>query len=277
MKALYRAIEKTSYEAAAKNLNCSLEELQWGVMGSTANMNKFAQLMAEAKQAAATDPEIYQKRVQIFANGLWDKMVSGHKDYMERGPKLSATMKQASAFRIPTPQNEDAKNIAWEKVTPLRDWRKGKGEKIDRDLTLRIVHDGEKIYMLIEDPVETAGLTNLTPWGDGCEFFFGRKRDFPYHYLGIGHDGEAHILFFEILYQSSKWETALQVKSELQDPKCWRLYVSLPLDSIGMKPGQMLYFNASRGRNNRTEAFWIPTFGGNHEPSRFGEIWLDDL
>lgn len=275
MKKLYRAIEKASFDAASKKLNCSLEELQWGVMGSTANMKKFAVLMEEAKRIAAQDKEIYRKRVQIFEKGLWDKIVSGHKAYVELGPKLSATMKQVSAFRVAAPQNEDPKNIDWKNVTPLREWRTRQGEKTDRDITLKVVHDGKNLYMLLEDPVETAKLTNRSTWGDGCEFFFGHKRNFPYYYLGIGHDGEVQKLYFEVLYQSSEWKTKVKIKSELQDPKCWRLYVALPLDSIGLKPEQMLYFNVLRGRNNKTEACWIPTFGGNHEPSRFGEIWLE--
>ncbi len=275
MKKLYRAIEKASFDAASKKLNCSLEELQWGVMGSTANMKKFEVFMEEAKKIAAQDKEIYRKRVRIFEKGLWDKMVSGHKDYVELSSKLSATMKQSSAFRVAVPQDEDPKNIDWKNVTPLRGWRTRQGEKIARDVTLKVVHDGKNLYMFLEDPVATANLTNLSPWGDGCEFFFGHKRDFPYHYLGIGHDGNAEMLYFEILYQRSEWKTKVKIKSELQDPECWRLYVALPLDSIGLKPEQMLYFNVLRGRNNKTEACWIPTFGGNHEPARFGEIWLE--
>ncbi len=277
MKKLYRGIQKASFDAAARNPVVTLEELQWGEsgMGTRARMKEFAGYMEEAKKAVVGDREVYRKRVEIFEKGLWNKMTAAHTAFANRAAALSGTMKQVCAFQIVAPKDGDAKNVAWKQVTPLRDWRTRQGEKINRDISLKITHDGRNIYMLLEDTVETAKLTDLTTWGDGCEFFFGATRNFPYKYLAISHKGETNKLHFGELHERGEWNPKLTFHSDLSDPKCWRLYVTLPLDSIGLKPGQMLYFNASRGRNNSTEAFWIPTFGGNHEPSRFGEIWLE--
>ena len=58
----------------------------------------------------------------------------------------------------------------------------------------------------------------------------------------------------------------------------WTAWLAIPLSDVvegGIRPGEILYFNAIRSREYVCSACWIPTYGGFFVPGRFGELYLE--
>jgi hypothetical protein len=75
------------------------------------------------------------------------------------------------------------------------------------------------------------------------------------------------------------WNSAYSIKT-VKTGKGWKVEAALPWSAFGMaspKPGETLYLEISR--THKSSPFetsqWSPTFGGNHEPSRFGILQFE--
>ncbi len=90
MKALYIAIEETysdplNYPPEVQNTNRHFhqtEEMAWGWLGTDERMQYFAGLMQQAREAAVTEME--KMRVAMFDRGVWQPMVAGRKEWLEK-------------------------------------------------------------------------------------------------------------------------------------------------------------------------------------------------
>lgn len=280
MKKLYRGIQSAycDPENYPKDGSLSYEATCWSKIGTPERMDQWGKFMEEARMLAASGKDIYRKRVEIFDNGIWKKqMLQGSSTFNKRKVVLNSTMKQATAPRIVNAEPGNPKTVDWKKAGVLGGaWQEKDGGKFNRDMEARACHDSRYFYFLLEDHIETAKLKKAQNWGDGCELFFGVRRGYPLRQICIGHSGDFDCLVYDILVTRDRWKSNVKVFSETSDPKVWRLYLAIPLEELGLKPGQMLYCNLLRNQNNKNEACWIPTFAGHIEPSRLGEIYLDE-
>ena len=202
-------------------------------------------------------------------------MLKGAAAYKKKNANMSASMQQALAPYAVNPEPGNPKTAAWDKAGHLRCWYGSLyAKKVTRNIRGRLTHDGTYLYILIEDPVKTATLTNKSEWGDGCEFFLGARRGEPCYQIGAGHDGTFFIKAYGTEQPSKK---GINIITDLKAPKLFRMYLAVPLKTIGVQPGQMLYFNVLRNQKNKNEACWIPTFGGHFVPQRNGQIYLEKI
>ncbi len=276
MKKFYRAVETIYSDPASYKGKIPTrhdEITAWNVLGTPERMKQLGKIMDEVRAAAADSPEEYRLRVKIFDDGVWKKMLRGADAFRKHTLAMSGTMQQTMAPFVPNPSPGNLKTADWSRSGRIPEWCGGlQNEKLSRDISGRIMHDGHFLYLRIEDPVATAFLTNLSEWGDGCEFFFAPQRGEPCIQIGAGHNGK----FFLKAYGTDKpSEKGIAVISDLSRPDRFRMDLAVPLKTIGAKPGTMLYFNVLRNRGNKNEACWIPTFGGHFVPQRSGEVWLE--
>ncbi len=90
MKQLYLDIEQTysdpkNYppDVQTEDKHChQSEEMAWKWLGTAERMERFAGYMARAHEAARTDIE--KQRVQMFDEGIWQYMLQGRKDYVDK-------------------------------------------------------------------------------------------------------------------------------------------------------------------------------------------------
>ncbi len=276
MKQLYREMEEVFCQPRKNVSSLSHEAVCWSVLGTPERMAKWQKLMDAARQEAAADKEIYRKRVAIWENGIWRQMLRGSNAWAKRKIILNSTMKQTSIPKIVNREPGNPKTLDWNQAGQLPGpWQERSGKKFNRNLKVSAAHDGQYFYLRVEDPVETAKLADSSDWGDGCELFFGIRRGKPIYQLCAGTRGSSSAFFFGDMVQFVEWNTKSVVVTDTSNPHVWCLYVAVPLDEIGMKPGKMLYFNLLRNQHQKNEACWIPTFAGHIEPSRLGEIYLN--
>lgn len=282
MKEFYRLVEKIHCETTPGK--GTVAEQQWRDLGSDRNMADLEAIIARARIKAAADKPIYQKRVDIFDKGLWGAMRAGKKRYLDNKIRMGTSMQQTQAFRVTNPVPGDPLKVDWKNAGSLVSWYGGQqGEKCKIRISGKVCHDGQYLYLAFETGCDATKLVDAAfPYFGGFEMYFALQRDTPYYFYSVGHSGTfTEGIYFPKMQNSSPWVPHAKVVSDRSSTKVWKLYIAIPLKEIGVKTGQMLYFNAFRntrenpGKPCQLEACWIPTFSGNHAPSRFGEIWIE--
>jgi len=90
MKELYLAIEETysnpknyppDVQTEGKHQHQS-QEIAWKWLGTAERMEQLSQLMVRAREAAQTETE--KQRVAMFDKGIWQYMLAGRKQYLEK-------------------------------------------------------------------------------------------------------------------------------------------------------------------------------------------------
>lgn len=256
--------------------------IAWKWLGTPERMAKFAEYIAEADAAPCTS--LQRRRVEIFKLSYWDYMQAGLRETLAREalpiPKLTIP-------RV-APAGGDATQAEWSRAAALTEFYKyGSDTPASRKLSARMVHDGEYLYLRLEDPCPTDKL-NVSPTVacyDDWEIFSAGQRALPYRQLMVGPTGmTAGTSNGEVNWRMyMPWtEHGARVKSDTSAPDLWTEWVAIPLKNLtpeGVKPGATLYLNVVRVTGPRITGGGVGidcplTFNMVHEPDRMPEVTL---
>jgi alpha-L-fucosidase len=164
------------------------------------------------------------------------------------------TLPEVSVPRVASAGGDSAR-VDWENGVCLTPWLAITGHATERNVSSRILHDGEWLYIELAERCETSLLVSDLPefWNnDHWELFLADTRDGK-RYTQIGVDvfgklkclrwGEPHNPIHE------SWTPAVRVISTREDD-CWRVRVALPLAEVlpsGLLPKNRTVF-ANFGR-----------------------------
>ncbi len=260
------------------------EEMAWGYLGTAERMTEMGAYMSEAKALAKTDVE--KQRVAIFENAVWSKMLDGQKKYAykNRFRKEVEELKRQKQLpvgrirKINSVAEGNSSRVDWTKADPIRIFRSFEGYPTDRNVEVRILHDGAFLYFRLDDATDGTKLRESGLWHcDRWEIFLSLQRGKPYYQLGITPTGSFQDLMCGAT--KGKWESKLQVISS-KTPEHWVLTLSLPVKSVaenGIPSGGKLYLNLIRGASGGNETLaWSPLFKYNfHQPELMGELTLE--
>ena len=249
------------------------EEIAWKILGTEERMARLGGLMEQAHRTAQTDVEV--RRVKLFDTGIWQYMQEGRRRY-EALEALRATPPPTVAIpRVPD-TNGDPDAVDWDRAALIDEWLSISGEPSDRQITARLAHDGENLYVELEEQLDTSQLicTDAICDGDDWELFFGRGRSEPYHQLVLAPDGRCAGVSRG---ETGKWEHNARVTSDTSSGDRWRIVLALTLDQLvpeGAEAGDTIYGNICRASSGASQLLvWSPLFsGGFHTPTRFGEL-----
>ncbi|MCC6580953.1 MAG: DUF4838 domain-containing protein [Phycisphaeraceae bacterium] len=279
MKQVYVTIE-TIYSDPANypSPTHQTEELAWGKLGTEERMAGIGKLMEAARAAAVTDLE--KQRVGLFDKGIWQYMQAGRAMYLERNSKKQSTMR---SLRVPRISDAGGNPIQanWSQAVNMGTWLTNHGESTPRQVAARMAHDGRSLYVQLCEQLDTGKLVvnGNTVWGeDEWELFVARRRSQPYRVMGVNSNG----IHIDVAFGESpdkKWDSGVTVVSDKAAPDGWTTSIAMPLAKLlpeGVRPGQTIYLNIYRLTRNTDMLAWVPSFGGLHDPSRFGEVVLDN-
>ena len=293
MKSLYFDIEKTysdptNYSPEVQSTDKhyhQTEEMAWRWLGTQERMERFAGLMAQAHDAAATDLE--KQRVDLFDRGVWQYMVEGRRQYMTKQAgreKIEALKKEppptVSVPRLPATAKGDPRTIDWSAARALAPWRTVEGLTTQRVLSAWVCHDAEHLYAKLQDAVDPAKLTSTKQVydGDDWELFIAPARSEPYRQVGVAPDGTQ----FEAGRGESpeQWRLNARVWSDVAAPDRWTTYIAIPLANL-LPPGASvtdgLYANLYRATATGDLFAWSPNFTRSfHVTDRMGLLTLDE-
>jgi hypothetical protein len=244
------------------------EEVAWGYLGNAKRMESLAKLIAEAKAAAQTSEQ--KQRVALFEMGTWDYMVAGRNLYLEHAKARYGG--NAGVLRIPfvsgaKPQGNPAKIDAIETLGLTR-WRSPIAEPTRRNVMARLSHDGEYLYLQLEEQGDPKGLrfTDDVVGGDYWQVLFAARRDGPMHRLLLNADGKRLL---------NGTPTDIAAVTERRADAC-TVSVALPLAQIGVPPGGRFYLNVvRRSGTSDDQPMWSPSFGPFEAPAALRELALD--
>lgn len=273
------------------------EEIAWGYLGTEKRMRELEVLMEEAKKLAKT--ELEKKRVSLFEKGVWQYMVEGREMYLKKkkGEEERQTLepereklKAEAPPRVYVPSiskaDGDPEKVDWGKAVVINKWFTVEGYPTERKLEGRLAHDGEYLYLRLEELLPRERLVNKDDiWsGDDWEVFLAGQRDAPYYQIGIAPDGKVKSYFYEEVRGGMKeWESGVKAISRVL-PDRWIVFLSLPLKSLEESIGRTnrIYINFYRAsfsldeKRQRELLAWSPNFVSNfHELTRLGELYLE--
>jgi len=295
MQMLYEKIEQAycdpaNYARLSDYVGYQTEEIAWGIIGTEERMAAFGKLMEAANTAAQTGME--KTRVALFEKAIWEHMKAGRKEYLE-----SKSRKEKVMESLPPPQSGRAVRITgvapggdpgkvdWSKAEVMGKWFSAlKGEPTSRRLEGRLLHDGQFLYVQLQEMIDTSKLVyrNDGIWDeDEWELFVARERGKEgYRQMGVNAKGTHQDLAYG--EEQSAWDSGVKVASDTSAPDRWVVRVAFPLKTLlpgGVQPGQTIYLNVGRdtaGASDKTVS-WVPTFTDSfRQSSRLGAIRLDD-
>ncbi len=305
MRAFYELVENTCYDptnypegirSGALELHQS-EEMAWKWLGTPERMAELGGLMEQAKAAAKTDAE--KQRVALFERGIWLPMVEGAVKYAQRKAQAAAVeeMKRrpAPAVAVPrlaAPARGGVANVDWTRAADAGNWTLVTGFPSSRPLTARLAHDGEFLYIRLEereaDPAKLVDGKEIYD-GDDWEVMLGEQAAKPYCHALIGPTGRKG--GFRVLPpDAGRWgdpwndgwtaTSAMETGGGLPPVSVWVATFALPLKTLapsGVRPGLTLYGNFFRhvsgaGESLAWSANFTPAF---HVPERFGKLILE--
>ena len=284
MRQLYLRIEDTFSNPASYPDELRLsprhhhqtEEIAWGVLGRPERMAEFGQLMAQARAAARTDLD--KARVELFDKGVWQYMVEGRKQYLQRRQGRLSKPPKAAVPRVGAAAG-DPKRVDWSKAAVLGPWQTVMGDPIERKVDCRVAHDGKFLYIRLEEQLDTSRLVAAGDvWsGDDWELFFARKRTRPYRQFAISPNGShsAH----RRGDANTPWDSGVSAVSDTSGKDRWVVLLAFPLEKLLDSPvssGQTFYANFYRASPRASSLLaWSPPFVQSfHSLGRLGELVL---
>lgn len=291
MRQLYEAIEQTysspdNYpEGVASRRpeghHHQTEEVAWGYLGTAARMERFGQLMQEAKSLATAEPQ--KTRVALFELGVWEYMQAGRKLYAEHAKARYGST--AGPLRVPlsttTPSPDRLAAVDLTEGAGVFGWRSPLAEPTRRKLQGALLQDGRHLYLDLREllPVRSGASARLAP-GDYWQVLIGTKRDWPLQEITIDYRGEVTVSELTAAGRSSLPAGGLVATSELHPgtrEATWTARAALPLEKL-LPAGapRTLYLNlARRSATSGDQPVWAPTFGSFEEPGALRELSLD--
>ena len=240
------------------------EEVAWGYLGNAKRMETLGRLMDEAKAAAQTAEQ--KQRVALFEMGTWDYMTAGRKQYVEH---VKARYGEgASMLRVPFSSRgllqRDLTKIDAAEALALTGWRSRIAEPTRRKPAAWLVHDGEYLYVVLRelrDPMQLGDPKQLTLTAD-WQVLFASQRDGPVHNLLVNAVGRP-------LLDGKPTNVAMSAGRD-------GATVALPLEQMGVKPGERFYLNlVRRSGSSDDQPMWSPSFGEFESPAALRELTLD--
>lgn len=280
MRELYEMMEDTYADPANHAGSVTQTESQaWQMLGTEERMRDYGRLLSRARGIVRDADPVYAERVDLFFRGIYHWMREGREEYVELLAQRDSELPSATIPRIEAAQGA-LESVDWSAATVLGDWATLRGEPTDRQVQARMAHDGEYLYLELQeagiDPNELVLGDAITVWNeDEWEIFFGRERGPGYRQMGLNAAG----VHYDLAYneKSREWDSGVVLESDVDTPDRWTVRMALPLRKLvpgGAKAGDALYFNAIRATRTVLALAWSPTYGSFREPSRMGEIAL---
>jgi len=192
------------------------EKLAWDWLGTPERMAELATLMAQAKAAAQTPVE--QERVRLWEQGIWLPLAEGrqkaeaHKQGRLAPPPTVTVPKVSGAAG-------DAARVDWQQAAELKGWGGLSGDPADRKLNTWAAHDGQVLYVRLEDHIKPRSLVSGPSVHDGDDFelFFAPARNTWYRQLCVAPNGK----LFEQAWKTdnAEWHSGAVAKSDTSQPE----------------------------------------------------------
>lgn len=280
MRQLYGLMQETYADPANHPGAVSQTESQaWQVLGTEQRMREYGRLLSRARGMVHDADPVYAERVDLFFRGVYHWMLEGREDFLELLELRDSALPSATVPRVEAAHG-DLERADWDGTAVLGDWATLRGEPTDREVQARMAHDGEYLYLELEeagiDPDELVLGGAITVWNeDEWEIFLGRERGPGYRQMGLNAAG----VHFDLAYdeEGREWDSGVVLDSDTTAPDRWTVRMALPLRKLvpgGARHGDTLYFNAIRATRTVRALAWSPTYGGFREPARMGEITL---
>jgi len=287
LRQAYLEIEKTFSDPALRPAKGDVPfiEVNWKYLGSSERMAALEARLVQARGLAATERE--KRNVALFDQGVWSYMLAGRQQYQQM---LSTPVTALAVPRLPAAGGDPAK-AAWDQAVALTaPWCKtASSDPTDRQLSGRIGHDGEYLYLEVVDACETATLQNsamVFPFDD-WEVFVAAQRGLPYRQYAVSSAGVTTALSHgEVNFRRNVVmdQHSMRVASDATAPDRWVTRLSWKLGDLiagGVTPGGKVYLNVIRvtspglrGKADTTGiAAWVP-FTRVHEVTRLAELTL---
>jgi hypothetical protein len=259
------------------------EEVAWGYLGNAKRMETLGQLLEQAKAAAETAEQ--KQRIALFELGVWDYMTAGRKQYLEHVKTRFGQV--GGMLRVPfLPKGSVHDPGEW---LALTGWRSRFAEPTRRTLMARLCHDGENLYLRLEESRLAVPLEfRRDPRnGDHWQVLFAVRPAGPVHDLRVN---GSDLLLLDRNTLKAKTSTTgpatIGVSSNLwqQDGKVLTpttpisatIVVAIPLERISVAPGGRFYLNVvRRSPSSADEPMWSPSFGAFEVPAALRELTLD--
>ena len=261
LKKFYRLVEKRYCDASLYPEKSSghTVELAWNILGTKEVMDKLGGYMVEAEKFAETPEE--KARVELFKRDVWDYMKEGFDTYTERA---NAPVPHWTAVRVPS-AGGDADKVDWSKVpadnTVL--FERGGSGKTTIGECVRWAHDDTHLYLEITErtnPKKLKDAPQINPC-DVWEFMLSFQKAQPFRYWVTGPKGRiAGLSYGEVNFrqavpasESGHPSYSVVAKTDLSAADRWTGRWAFPMDQAldhPIKPGDTLYFNATRVMHN---------------------------
>ena len=302
MKALYLDLEATytqptNYPTAwLEDPNVRLtEEISWGSLGTPQRMTNFAARMDEARLAAQTDMEIL--RVDSFDQGVWQRMLKGAADH------AWIAERRQHVFDIHVPQATesyagDPEAVDWSQSVIAEEGLStylGLTNTVERDMEIRLVHDGEWLYIQHLEAVDASKLEGAAPFGSGAytdpmffdsiEFMAGTQAAVgaPYRFMAVIGVGAGTTYVDAVESGPIDWQDRWLGVCDKTLPEHWRAWMAIPLADLvpgGASPGTTFYGNFYRYMvyGQYASLVWRPHFevSERRRPNHMGAITLEN-
>jgi hypothetical protein len=244
------------------------EEVAWGYLGNAKRMETLGELLAQAKAAAQTGEQ--KQRVALFELGVWDYMTAGRKQYLEHVKTRFG--ESASMLRVPFSSKGslqgDATKILTAESLPLTRWRSRIAEPTRRKVVARLSHDGQHLYVQLEEQDDTQRLasTDDIVSGDYWQVLFASQRGDRVHNLVLNAAGQQRL-------DGVPCHVAAATEKK---PQACLISLALPLTQIGATAGGRFCLNVVRRSGSLDDQpMWSPSFGEFEAPAALRELVLD--
>jgi hypothetical protein len=244
------------------------EEVAWGYLGNAKRMETLGRLMEEAKAAAQTAEQ--KQRVALFELGTWDYMTAGRRQYLEHVKARHGD--SGAVLRVPLAsrgslQGDLAKIDAAEALGLTR-WRSRIAEPTRRKVTARLVHDGQYLYVQLEEQCDPTRLASADDIGSGdyWQVLFAGQPGGRVHNLLVNAAGKR-------LLDGSP--TSIATVTEKKPGACI-VSVALPLAQTGTASGGQFCLNVVRRSGaSDDQPMWSPSFAEFEAPAALRRLTLD--
>ena len=254
LKAMYLLIEAAYADPAnypAGYGGGQTAEVAWTQLGTVERMEEMSQLMAEAEKL--TDTPLHKNRVELWRKSIWDYMDSGRKSYVARMEIPIPVLMVPKVNKV----SGNLDKVDWGHAAVISGWhRKGSGAPATRNLSGKIAHDSQYLYLELTDPCDTNKLvTSPRVFCYDCwEVFVAKRRSDAYRHYAVSPSGNMVFLSNqEINFRRNVQMEGLGITATSEvKPDHWVARLAMPLDRVlpgGLKDGDKFYLNVTRAAN----------------------------
>jgi len=200
--------------------------------------------------------------------------------------RRAAPPPRVSVPKIKAVAGGDPLKADWAGARDLGQWSDVQGFSTKRKLSVRVAHDGARLYVRLEDECDTSRLVSRREvWaGDDWELFFAAERGTPpYRQIAVSPTGATIAYIWPKRIRKGppkKWTDHGAQVSCSTDAGRWTASFSIPLANLvpgGAAPGRSFYANFYRASDAaKSLQAWSPNFErGFHFLDRLGELSLE--